>query len=284
MAIALALVSAIMYGVSDYVGGRASRRLPAVAVALLAEVLLVVVFVVLVPLVEDQSPPAGAIGWGMLGGAASSLGVLGLYLALARGNMTVVAPVTGVIAAAVPVAVGVALGERPGPLAWTGVVIAVIAVALVGGLMGVFGERRTGALDTATVILAIAVGFAFGMLFVAYERAGDSGLWPILFSRVTSLPMLVLAYALMMSGEPTPSVRRLALPGVAIGGLIAGSNVTYLLSTREGDLSVVAVVVSMYPASTVLLASALDGERPTPSQLAGMGLAVVALVLITAGS
>jgi uncharacterized membrane protein len=284
VAIALALISAVIFGVSDYVGGRSSRRLPPVGVALTAELVMLPVFLVVVPLVESQSPSASAVWWGMLAGLTGSAGVLGLYVALARGNMTLVAPVTGVIAAAVPVAVGVSLGERPSALAWLGVAIAVVAVALIGGVVGlVDGVGRTP-IDGVTVGLAVAVGVAFGLLFVAYERPGEAGLWPIFFSRFTGLPMLAVAFAVMLRGRQRPTVRRLLLPGAVIGLLVAGSNVTYLLSTRRGDLSLVAVVVSMYPASTVVLASLLDGERPTPAQLLGMALAVVALVLITLGN
>jgi uncharacterized membrane protein len=284
VAIALALISAVIFGVSDYVGGRSSRRLPPVGVALTAELVMLPVFLIVVPLVESQSPSASAVWWGMIAGLAGSAGVLGLYVALARGNMTLVAPVTGVIAAAVPVAVGVSLGERPSALAWLGVAIAVVAVALIGGVVGlVDGVGRTP-VDGVTVGLAVAVGVAFGLLFVAYERPGEAGLWPIFFSRFTGLPMLSVAFAVMLRGRQRPTVRRLLLPGAVIGLLVAGSNVTYLVSTRRGDLSLVAVVVSMYPASTVLLASMLDGERPTPAQLLGMALAVVALVLITLGN
>ena len=284
MAIALALISAVIFGVSDYVGGRSSRRLPPVGVALTAELVMLPVFLVVVPLVESQSPSAAAVWWGMIAGLAGSAGVLGLYVALSRGNMTLVAPITGVIAAAVPVAVGVSLGERPSALAWLGVAIAVVAVALIGGVVGlVDGVGRTP-IDGVTVGLAAAVGVAFGLLFVAYERPGDAGLWPIFFSRFTGLPMLAVAFVVMLRGRKRPTVRRLLLPGAVIGLLVAGSNVTYLLSTRRGDLSLVAVVVSMYPASTVVLASMLDGERPTPAQLLGMALAVVALVMITLGN
>jgi drug/metabolite transporter (DMT)-like permease len=284
VAIALALISAVIFGVSDYVGGRSSRRLPPVGVALTAELVMLPVFLVVVPLIESQSPSAAAVWWGMIAGLTGSAGVLGLYVALSRGNMTLVAPITGVIAAAVPVAVGVSLGERPSALAWLGVAIAVVAVALIGGVVGlVDGVGRTP-IDGVTVGLAVAVGVAFGLLFVAYERPGEAGLWPIFFSRFTGLPMLAVAFAVMLRGHQRPAVRRLLLPGVVIGLLVAGSNVTYLLSTRRGDLSLVAVVVSMYPASTVVLASILDGERPTPAQLLGMALAVVALVMITLGN
>jgi drug/metabolite transporter (DMT)-like permease len=284
VAIALALLSAIMYGVSDYVGGRTSRRLPPVAVALAAEAIMLPVFVVVVPLTERSAPSASAVWWGLTAGLTGSAGVLGMYMALARGNMTLVAPVTGVVAAAVPVAVGVSLGERPSALAWAGVAVAVVAVALVGGVLGLVGRSRSQPIDRVTLGLALVVGVLFGLLFVALERPGDAGLWPVFFSRFTGLPTLAVAAVVMLRGQEPPPVRRTLLPGAVIGLLVAGGNVAYLVSTRRGDLSIVAVVVSMYPASTVLPASMLDGERPTSGQLMGMALAVAALLLITLGN
>jgi drug/metabolite transporter (DMT)-like permease len=287
MAIALALASAVMYGVSDYVGGRASRRFPATAVAFGSEVVLFVVCIVAVPLVESDAPPGEAIWWGLAAGVTGSLGIVGLYVALARGNMTVVAPVTGVVAAVVPVAVGVLTGERPSAIAVVGIVVAVIAVALIGGLASVFRADSVHPLvGRQTVLIAIGVGLAFGLLFAALAQTDDdSGQWPLLFARFTSLPVLAAAFAIQVAGTSRrPVGSPLFLPALVIGLLIAGSNATYLISTREGLLSVVAVVVAMYPASTILLASVIDGERATRWQLAGMALAAAALVMITAGS
>jgi drug/metabolite transporter (DMT)-like permease len=283
VAIALALLSAIMYGVSDYVGGRTSRRLQPVAVALAAEAIMLPAFLIVVPIVESSPPSAAAVWWGLAAGLTSSTGVLGMYMALARGNMTLVAPVTGVVAAAVPVAVGVSLGERPSVLAWVGVALAVIAVSLVGGVVGLIGTSRAS-IDRVTLGLAVVVGVLFGLLFVALERPGDAGMWPVFFSRFTGLPVLAVAAVVLLKGKRRPPVRRTLLPGAVIGLLVAAANVAYIVSTRRGDLSLVAVVVSMYPASTVLLASTLDGERPSRSQVGGMALATVALMLITFGN
>jgi drug/metabolite transporter (DMT)-like permease len=286
MAIALAFVSAVLYGVSDYVGGRASRRSPATAVALVAELVVFALCIVVVPLIESDGPTSRAIWWGLAAGTTSSIGVVGLYVALARGNMTVIAPVTGLVAAIVPVAVGILTGERPSPLAVAGIVAAVVSVALIGGIAGMFAsDARTSAVDGGTIAIAVGVGLSFGLLFVSLDRSGDdAGQWPLLFARFTALPVL-LVVALLQFRTHRPTVgRQLVLPAAVVGILIAGSNASYLISTREGLLSVVAVVVSMYPASTIVLASVIDGERATRSQLAGMALAAGALVMITTGS
>lgn len=286
MAIALALISAVMYGVSDFVGGRASRRFPATAVALLGEVVIFVICIACVPLFESADPTSDALWWGLLAGATGAIAIVGLYVALARGNMTVVAPVTGIVAAVVPVVAGVAMGERPSALAVAGIVVAVVAVGLIGGIAELFGSARSRpAIDMGTIVLAAAVGFGFGLLFIALAQPDeDSGLWPLLFARFTGVPVLVVAFLVQRRRAPARLWRGLLIPGVMIGVLIAGSNVSYLLATREGLLSVVAVVVAMYPASTICLAAVIDGERATPWQVAGMATAAVALVMITTGS
>lgn len=276
----LALGSGLIYGVSDYLGGRASRRWAPVVVTMIAEASLAVVLLVTVPLIESSGPSSLALWWGIVGGLAGSSGVLGLYFALSKGNMTVVAPITGVVAAAVPVGVGVALGERPGLLAAAGIMMALGAVVLIGGIVGI------SRVDPQTVGLAIVVGVAFGMLFVAYSRAGDdAGLWPLLTSRFGATPLLLVALLVARRRDPGVRLRRSALlPGVAIGLLVGLANGLYLLAARRGLLSVVAVLVALYPASTVVLASVLDGERATRSQLVGMAVAAVAVVCITIGA
>ncbi len=276
----LALGSGLVYGVSDYLGGRVSRRLAPVVLTLIAELSLFAVMVVVVPLTESAGPTSAAVWWGVAGGVGGSLGVLGLYLALSRGNMTVVAPITGVVAAAVPVVVGVVLGERPGGLAGVGIVAALVAVLLIGGIVG------ASEVEASTVLLAAVVGAAFGMLFVAYSRTGDdAGLWPLLTARFGATPLLGAAFLVMRGRDPGVRLRRAAVaPGVAIGLMVGLANGLYLLAARRGMLSVVAVLVALYPASTVALASVLDGERASRSQMAGMGLAVVAVTMITLGA
>ena len=285
MAILLALGSGLIYGVSDYVGGRASRRWRPIVVTLTAELALLCVTLVAVPAIEATGPSQRAVWWGVVGGIAGSLGVLGLYLSLSKGNMTVVAPVTGVVAAVVPVLVGLALGERPGLLAGVGIMLALVAVLLVGGVVdGLFGAGHVS-VSPATIATAAAVGAAFGMLFVAYSRTGDSGLWPLLTARAGATPLLLLAFVWWRRSDPGVAMSRgVLLPGVAIGLMVGAANGLYLVATRRGLLSLVAVLVALYPASTVALATVLDGERATRWQLVGMALAGLAVAFITVGS
>ncbi|MFW2333003.1 EamA family transporter [Ilumatobacter sp.] len=285
MGILLALGSGLVYGVSDYVGGRASRRRPPIVIAFVAELAMLCVMLAVVPVVEATGPSGRALWWGIVGGIAGSLGVLGLYVSLSKGNMTVVAPVTGVVAAAVPVVAGLVLGERPGVLAGVGIVFALSAVALVSGAVdGMVGVGNV-AVAPAIVVLAVLAGAGFGMLFVAYSRTGDSGLWPLLTGRIGATPLLLAALLVARSRGPLHvSDREVLLPGLAIGLMIGLANGLYLLATRRGLLSVVAVLVALYPASTVALATVLDGERATRWQLVGMVVAGLAVACITVGS
>ena len=280
VAVLLALASALCYGVSDYVGGRASRGRSPLTITLSAESFLTVIMVVLVPIVETEGPGDARVWWGTIAGLCGSIGVLGLYRALSAGSMTVVAPITGIVAAAVPVGAGLALGERPGLVVAAGLLLALVSVALVGGIVGALHQP----LAPGMVGLAIGVGAMFGMLFVAFSRTGDTGLWPLLTARVASLPLLVVFYLVARRRRSIERLgRRAIVPGLAVGGLVALANGLYLVSTREGLLAVVAVLVSLYPASTVALAMLLDHERATRWQLIGMVLAVVAVSVITVG-
>ncbi len=123
------------------------------------------------------------------------------------------------------------------------------------------------------------------MLFVAFSRTGDSGLWPLLTARAGATPLLLVAFVWWRRSDPGVALRRgAALPGVAIGMMVGAANGLYLVATRRGLLSLVAVLVALYPASTVALATMLDGERATRWQLAGMALAGLAVAFITVGS
>lgn len=281
----LALGSALVYGVSDYLGGRTSRRWSPLRVAFFAELAATPLIALIVIVANEGELDSGAWSWGPVAGAAGGLGVLSLYAALAHGNMTVVAPVTGVVSASLPVAVGVLSGERPSALAVAGIAGAIVAVALIGGAI----EARHRRVPMRIVALAVAAGFGFALLFVAYDRAGESaGLWPLLTARLGSLPVLAVAYALgrrRSDGRFDERFDRAVVPAcLAIGTMIVVANGLYLWATRDGLLSVVAVLVSLYPASTIALASVLDGERPTRPQLGGMIVAAGAVVAISLGS
>jgi drug/metabolite transporter (DMT)-like permease len=279
MPILLALVSALLYGVSDYCGGRAARTAPTFVVALIGQSASAALTVVVVVLLGDPFPEAADLGWSAAAGIASTLGITAFYFALANGAMTVVAPITAVVSAVVPVAVGITLGERPATIALVGVAVAIVAVALVSGVGG-RAERPT---RPGIVLVAVVAGAGFGLLFVFLDRTSESsGLWPLLLAQVTSLLILVtLCVARRVRVAPRRPVAGLM---VVAGCLAVAANVAYLTATRQGLLSLVAVIASMYPATTVVLATVLDHERMSSRQAVGLGLAVGALGMVGAGS
>jgi drug/metabolite transporter (DMT)-like permease len=278
MAILLALAAAVVYGVSDYAGGRASRRASPLLVSLVAETSILVLLVVIVPMTSASNPSGSDLAWGAAAGAAGAIGIIALYHALANGAMTVVAPITGVVAAVVPVGVGLAMGERPSVLALVGVATAIVSVALIGGLVGVPHVRT----PVSLAMVAVLSGASFGLLFVFYDQpGGDSGMWPLLGARLASGPILAIMY---LASRPHGGIdRRTAFVAVFVGVLGTSANLFYLLAARRGLLTIVAVVVAMYPASTVLLATVFDGERMRRPQLIGLAIAGLALVLVTIG-
>jgi drug/metabolite transporter (DMT)-like permease len=279
MPILLAACSALVYGIADYCGGRASRSHPSTVVTVVGQAVSLVLIVAAVAVMGTPSPAAGAWWWGGSAGAAGAIGLAALYFGLAQGTMTVVAPIAAVVGAVLPVVVGLSSGERPNLLGYAGMVIAVLAVALVSGVVG---AAHAGPVPRAAIAAAVVAGTGFGLLFVLLDRApGDSGLWPLVAARVVSVPLLLVA---VVATRVRPGAARgLLAYAVLAGALDMAANVLYLEAVRGGLLSLVAVVSSLYPASTVVLAYGVDGERFSRSQAVGMALAAAALVLVTLG-
>jgi uncharacterized membrane protein len=324
--IVLAGVAATMWGVADFLGGTAARRVPSAVVAMLAQMAGIVALALVVALIPGQVLPS-ALGWGLAAGVAGGVGVPLMYRGLAEGPMNVVAPLTALTSAAVPVLVGALLGERPAPLVWVGIALAVIAGVLVGITIG--PAHPVGASDpdpdaavghgapgqaAKGVLLALFAGLCFGGFFVLLAQApAAAALWPVLAAKVSgSLVAGVAVLAALRSGDlltgavhappadrsagssavlPDGSApaRRTLLAGrgwrlaVVSGTLDALANAMYLLAAHRGALVVVGAVVALYPASTVLLARRLDGERLGPVQRVGLALAVPALLLVSVG-
>ncbi|MGH9271953.1 MAG: EamA family transporter, partial [Ilumatobacteraceae bacterium] len=182
MVIVLALVSALAYGTGDYCGGRATRSVQLLVVSIVTQTTSTALALALVAIDASAFPSGATVAWSIAAGLMSLTGFLTFYEALARGSMTVVAPLTAVVSAIVPVIVGMASGERPSALAIVGVLIALGAVALVSGIGG-RAERRT---PPRIAAMALIAGVAFGLLFVFLDRTDDgSGFWPLGISQST---------------------------------------------------------------------------------------------------
>ncbi len=276
MPVLLALGSALVYGVGDYFGGRASRRQASIAVAAIGQIVSLILVAAAVLIMGTAAPAAATWWWSMGGGMVGALGIAGLYHGFAHGDISVVAPTSAVVGAALPVVVGLSLGERPTVLALTGIVIAITAIALVSGAVG-HHQHNT---SPRIVVLAVVVGACFGLLFVAFERTDpDSGMWPLLIARFASVPMLLLigAFARVRPVRDRPSLQLSVVSGV----FDMGANVLFLLAVRGGMLAVVSAVASLYPATTVALAFGIDKERVTRWQGIGLVAATAALVLVS---
>ncbi|MCT2281868.1 EamA family transporter [Micromonospora chalcea] len=271
--IVLAAVSALVFGTADFSGGKASRWADPIAVTVVSQMLSLPLLVVLV-LVVPGTPSALDLGWGLLAGVAGAGGVMLLYRALATGVMAVVAPVTAITAAIVPIVAGLVLAHSPGAMALGGAGLAVVAIALVS-----LGERGAARRVSGRVlVMALAAGLLFGVFFALLGQADESaGMWPVLAVRVSSV-----AFGLALAARTGTRLRlgRRVLGWAAAAGLLdSAANALFLAAAGRGHLSVVAAIASLYPASTVLLALAVDRERLRPVQLAGLGFAAAALVL-----
>ncbi|WP_231743528.1 EamA family transporter [Mycobacterium sp. GA-2829] len=276
---------------SDFVGGIASRRVAALRVVLVSYPLAMVLLGVLAAIVGGDVSP-GAIVWGALSGISQGLGVWWFYAALGAGPISVVSPLTAVLVAALPVGVGLALGERPGVIAAVGTGVALVAVVLVSREAAdeplARGDSNTDKDDhthrfTKTVgWLTVGSGIGFGLNIVLIGQAPhEAGLWPLVFARVAAT-VLVFAIAAVSSEMRIPTGVPLKL-AVLAGVLDTGANVAMLLALQSSLLSLSGVLMALYPAATVLLAIVVLRERVTRWQAMGMVLALGAVAMIAAG-
>lgn len=278
MAIALGLLVALAYGSADFIGGVASRRLPT-AVVLASTQSTGLVLVAVVALVLDGDARASDLLRGAGSGMAGIVGLALLYRGLARGLMSVVAPITAIGAGAAPVVWGLASGERPGTLAWIGLLAALVAVALISRPGGV-GPTH---LPPGELGLAMVAGAAFGAVFILLGGASASaGVLPVVAARSITVP-IAITWALVSAPRPLRVVRPRGrqVPLLALGGMLdASANVVFVAAARHGLLSEVSVVSALYPGATVVLAWVLLGERVSRTQRAGLALALGGVALI----
>jgi drug/metabolite transporter (DMT)-like permease len=276
-AILLALGSALVYGVGDYCGGRATRTEQALAVVVRGQLFGALTVLVAIPFLGDPVAPPRDWLIGGVGGMFGAIGLTAFYPAMSRGPMTVVAPVTAVVSAVTPVIWGLVRGERPGVGALVGIVVALCSIALVSGFGG-FG----GSVAPRTIVLSVFGGFGFAATFIALsETSVAAGLWPLVAARCASVSLIG---GIILATRRSFAIARPIQPVVAAGGVMdMSANILYLFASRRGLLSIVAVITSLYPTSTVALAFGLDKERLTKSQGVGLLLAAAALVLVTIG-
>ena len=277
VAIILAGLSALMYGAADFCGGLGTRKSPLVSVLAVSQLVGLVAALGASAFLGRTLPTGTDLAWGAISGVCGTAGLAALYTALATTVVAVASPVAAVIGAVVPVLLGVAAGERPGSLAWIGIGLAVPALVLLSA--GSAGNGKTGLVRRAA-LLGAAAGIGFGLFFFAISRTSHaSGLWPLVTARASTISIVAL-FALFSGRSLRPA--RAGLTIVLLSGVLdMGANIAFLLASRAGMLSTVAVVASLYPGPTVLLAWLVLRERLTPTRVLGLVLALAGVALLS---
>ncbi len=273
MSSSLAIVAALFYGFADFAGGYATRRLSVWTVIAWAQLLGLGLLAVGVVVVPASAVTRADLLWGAGAGLAGLIGLALLYLALARGSMTIAAPISGAVAAVIPVLVDVIAGTGLTTRQWLGVGLALGAILLVGL------EHSRGRLDRRSLLYAVVAGALFGVFFVAFSQTDPaSGLWPLVTARAISVP---IAFAMAASRGVVAPPRSELLGIVAVAGnLDMAANIAGALALQRGPAGVTAVLVSLYPAVTAGMAMLVLRERPTRLQLFGVGLALGAVIAL----
>jgi drug/metabolite transporter (DMT)-like permease len=278
MAVILALSAAFAWGCSDFIGGVASRRFGALTVLLLIEAgglaVMTAICLAIKPPLPETTDVLQLLGAGLLGVAGLGL----FYHAMAIGTMSVVAPIAG-SGVVLPVAAGVLAGDRPSAVQWAGLAAVVVGVMLASREQSEVHADATAA--RRSILFALVAAACFGSFFVLLEGpAEESVAWTVLLIRVAPMPVLIALW--LRGGASLP-------PGPVTAGLLVAGTIDLAatsliaLATREGDLSIVSVLSSMYPVITVLLAAALLHERLLRSQYVGVVLALGGVVAVAGG-
>lgn len=282
MAPLLSLLAAGSIGAAEFLGGLATKGSRVLTVAFFSNAVGTSLYLVAFPWFNDGVLSFSALAFGTVGGVMGVGGLALLYDALARGQMGVVAPVTAIQTAGLPVIFGMAIGETPGSLAVVGIVCGLVGIGLLASDPKAIRASHEKRESRRYVVRALLAGSAFGAFFILIDSAGaDAGHWPLIASRLAALVTLV-TFSLVVGSplRPDGSARGKA---AAAGCLDMGGNVFFLLAVHRGLLPVVTVVTSMYPLVTVALARLVLGERLLPMQMMGVLLATGGVSLIALG-
>jgi drug/metabolite transporter (DMT)-like permease len=289
----LALVSATSWGAADFAGGLTTRLSSNLFAVLMAQAVGLGLGSVLLVIGAEAMPGPEAVAWSLVAGVAGVLGVACFYLALSRGTMGLVAPLTALLAASIPALVGLIGGDVVSAFDLLGMAAALAAVVLIS-----LPDRRLGSPVMPTYhgsrarewLLIIVAGLSFAGFFLgidAAQSAGGQTWWPLFLVKVAGVASVVsvLAGAALLGRRPALRVGRAALlTGAVAGTADFGGNLFFVLASDAGDLSIVVVLSSLYPVVTALLARAVLHERLGPVRLLGVGLAVAGVMLIGLGS
>lgn len=272
--VTLSLASALSWGGGDFSGGLASKTTNTFEVVAVAHGTGLVLVLALALLRHEAFPGTDTMLWGALAGVSGAVGLASLYRGLAVGMMGVVAPIAAVITAALPVIYGIRVQGAPKALQLGGFLLATVAIVLISK-----PERSAGV--PKGLGLAILAGFGFGGFLVCINRAGNTTVfWPLVAARVASVAFMLVLLALNKREKASAAAPWLLM--MTAGALDTAGNALFVFATQVGRLDVAAVLSSLYPASTVVLARFVLHEHLTTVQTAGMIAALVAIPLIAA--
>jgi drug/metabolite transporter (DMT)-like permease len=273
------LAAALCWGSGDFSGGLASRRINATSVVVAGYTVGFVLLLALALIWREPFPAPMDLLWGGLAGVVGALGLIAFYTALASGKMGIAAPVSAVLTAMLPVLFSTLTMGLPGPLRLGGFVLALLAIALISRPEPAADGRPQG------IGLAVLAGFSFGCFFILISRVSPGAtFWPLAVARLTSVVALLVVMALRRQQKQNllSGVRRVALLVLLAGTLDALGNAFFVLAAHSGRLDVAAILSSLYPAATVLLAAFVLRERVTRIQAVGILLVLLAIPLISA--
>jgi drug/metabolite transporter (DMT)-like permease len=271
---ALSLGAAGVWGGCDFAGGIAAKRASVFRVVAVAHAFGLVLMLLLVWITGEHVPPLSSFGWGVIAGITDAFGVAALYKGLSTGRMGVVAPVASVITAVLPVLFGIGIEGLPGRIQLLGFALAVGSIWLI--------TRPDGELDSRRGLgLALLAGLMFSLLLISGKEAGRHAvLWPLVSARAASTALMFSIVA--FSPRDQRSLRPVFVPVILSGLLDSLANAMFIAATRHGRLDVAAVLSSLYPASTVILARVVLKEKISRTQTVGIVGALIAVAMISA--
>ena len=276
LAAASALVAAVLWGAGDFGGGMAAKRLPVFVVLFGAQVIGLAGAVAAALLAGEALPALGDAAWAAAGAVFGSVGLAGLYRALADGRMAIVAPITGLLAAIIPVGVGFATAGVPGPVRLAGFGLALVAIVLVS--IADHGTTGRGGLA-----LAVGAGVAFGLYSTCVGQVEQGVFGPLAVARATSSALTLLVVVALRTPVPTALRGQRAAGGLValVGVLDLAGNAMFLLAAQGGGLALAAALGSLYPVATVVLAALILREPLGRVHGAGVVAAAIAALLVT---
>lgn len=278
MALLLAGFAALSYGIADFCGGFAAAKSRLLPVLFLSQLLGLLVALAAAALMAHGLPSGRDMMWGFVAGVTGSMGLFMLYGGIAKSIVAIVSPASAVVGAIIPVLFALLLGERPSTTAFIGSLVCLPAILMLSW-EGKAGQHGKPAIRTA-LGYGLLAGLGFGCFFIALSRTRpEAGIWPLVAARIASL--IAFAIALRIARQPFRVERPGRGPALIAGTADMGANIMFMLACQSGLLSLVAIVTSLFPAPTVILARIVLHQRIPPVRLAGLALALTGVGLIS---